>query len=57
MRDNTQENTTAAESRLRDTDVAKEMLDFSNQNILLQAGVSMLTQANSASQYVLSLLQ
>lgn len=57
MRDNTQENTTAAESRLRDTDVAKEMLDFSNQNILLQAGVSMLTQANSASQYALSLLQ
>lgn len=57
MRDNTQENTTAAESRLRDTDVAKEMLDFSNQNILMQAGSSMLTQANSASQYVLSLLQ
>lgn len=57
MRDNTQENTQAAESRLRDTDVAKEMLAFSNQNILLQAGVSMLTQANSASQYVLSLLQ
>lgn len=57
MRDNTQENTTAAESRLRDTDVAKEMLDFSNQNILMQAGASMLTQANSASQYVLSLLQ
>lgn len=57
MRDNTQENTQAAESRLRDTDVAFEMLEFSNQNILLQAGVSMLTQANSASQYVLSLLQ
>lgn len=57
MRDNTQENTQAAESRLRDTDIAKEMLDFSTQNILLQAGVSMLTQANSASQYVLSLLQ
>lgn len=57
MRDNTEENTQAAESRLRDTDVAKEMLDFSNQNILLQAGVSMLTQANSASQFALQLLQ
>lgn len=57
MRDNTQENTQAAESRIRDTDVAAEMLRYSNQNILLQAGVSMLTQANSASQYVLSLLQ
>lgn len=57
MRDNTQENTQAAESRLRDTDVAAEMLEFSNQNILLQAGISMLTQANSASRYALSLLQ
>lgn len=57
MRNNTEENTQAAESRLRDTDVAKEMLDFSNQNILMQVGVSMLTQANSASQYVMSLLQ
>lgn len=56
MRYNTRENTQAAESKLRDTDVAKEMLLFSNQNIMMQAGVSMLTQANSSSQYALQLL-
>ncbi len=57
MRDNTQENTQAAESRLRDSDVALEMLEFSNQNILLQAGVSMLAHANQDRQSILSLLQ
>lgn len=55
--DNVVENTTAAESLIRDTDMAKEMVQFSNQNILEQAGVSMLTQANQQPQSVLSLLQ
>ena len=53
---NIAENTTDAESRIRDTDVAKEMLTFSNENILAQAGQSMLTQANQSQQYILSLL-
>lgn len=53
---NSEENTTAAESRIRDTDLAKEMVDFSNNNILLQAGVSMMTHANQDRQSVLSLL-
>ncbi len=51
------ENLTAAESRIRDTDVAKEMVDFSNNSILQQAGVSMLANANQDRQMVLSLLQ
>jgi flagellin len=54
--DNVVENTTAAESRIRDTDMAKEMVNFSKNNILAQAGQSMLAQANSSNQGVLSLL-
>lgn len=54
--DNIVENTTAAESRIRDTDMAKEMVAFSIKNILTQAGQSMLTQANQSQQYILSLL-
>ncbi len=50
------ENTTAAESRIRDTDMAKEMTSFTRSQILSQAGVSMLAQANSAPQSVLKLL-
>ena len=55
--DNVIENTTAAESAIRDTDMAKEMVKFANLNILSQAGTSMLTQANQSNQTVLSLLQ
>ena len=55
--DNVVENTTAAESRIRDTDMAKEMVKYSNLNILGQAGQSMLAQANQSNQGVLSLLQ
>ena len=55
--DNVVENTTAAESTIRDTDMAEEMVKYSNQNILQQAGQSMLAQANQANQGVLSLLQ
>jgi flagellin len=54
--DNVVENTTAAESRIRDTDMASEMVKFSNKNILQQAGQSMLAQANQSNQGVLSLL-
>ena len=54
--DNVVENTTAAESRIRDTDMATEMVKFSNQNILQQAGQAMLAQANQSNQGVLSLL-
>ncbi len=54
--DNVVENTTAAESQIRDTDMASEMVAFSNNNILAQAGTSMLAQANQANQNVLSLL-
>jgi len=54
--DNVAENTTAAESRIRDTDMATEMVKFSNQNILQQAGQAMLAQANQSNQGVLSLL-
>ena len=54
--DNVVENTTAAESRIRDTDMAEEMVEFSKNNILAQAGQSMLAQANTANQGVLSLL-
>jgi len=54
--DNVVENTTAAESQIRDTDMASEMVAFSNANILAQAGTSMLAQANQANQNVLSLL-
>lgn len=55
--DTTAENTQAAESRIRDTDMAEEMVNYSKNNILQQAGQSMLAQANSANQGVLSLLQ
>ncbi len=54
--DNVNENTTAAESQIRDTDMAKEMVKYSNNNILAQAGQSMLAQANQTNQGVLSLL-
>ena len=54
--DNVVENTTAAESQIRDTDMATEMVKYSNNNILSQAGQSMLAQANQANQGVLSLL-
>ena len=55
--DNIVENTTAAESRVRDTDMAKAMVAFSNNQILAQAGQAMLAQANQVNQGVLSLLQ
>jgi len=54
--DNVVENTTAAESQIRDTDMASEMVKYSNNNILMQAGQSMLAQANQTNQGVLSLL-
>ena len=54
--DNVVENTTSAESSIRDTDMAAEMVRYSNNNILAQAGQSMLAQANQANQGVLSLL-
>ena len=54
--DNIVENTTAAESQIRDTDMASEMVKYSNNNILSQAGQSMLAQANQANQGILSLL-
>ena len=54
--DNVVENTTAAESAIRDTDMATQMVKFSNNNILAQAGQSMLAQANQSNQGVLSLL-
>ena len=55
--DTTSENTSAAESRIRDTDMADEMVQYSKNNILAQAGNSMLAQANQQTQGVLSLLQ
>ena len=55
--DNVVENTTSAESRIRDTDMAEEMVEYSKNNILAQAGQSMLAQANQSNQGVLSLLQ
>ena len=55
--DNIVENTQSAESAIRDTDMAEEMVAYSNNNVLLQAGQSMLSQANQANQGVLSLLQ
>ena len=54
--DNVVENTTAAESQIRDTDMADEMVKYSNNNILSQAGQAMLAQANQSNQGVLSLL-
>ena len=55
--DNVVENTTAAESQIRDTDMASEMVKYSNNNILAQAGQAMLAQSNQANQGVLALLQ
>ena len=55
--DTTSENTQAAESLIRDTDMASAMVEFSKNNILAQAGQSMLAQANQATQGVMSLLQ
>ena len=54
--DTTAENTSAAESRIRDTDMADAMVEYSKNNILAQAGQSMLAQANQSTQGVLSLL-
>ena len=54
---NTVENLTAAESRIRDTDMAKEMMEFTKKNILTQASQAMLAQANQTPQSVLSLLR
>lgn len=54
--DTTSENTSAAESRIRDVDMAEEMVEYSKNNILAQAGQSMLAQANQSTQGVLSLL-
>ena len=55
--DNTSENLQAAESRIRDVDMAKEMMEFTKQNILQQAATAMLAQANQAPQTVLQLLR
>ena len=53
---NVEENTTASESTIRDTDMAEAMVEYSNQNILLQAGQAMMAQANQSRQGILSLL-
>ena len=50
-------NTQAAESRIRDADIADLMMEYSVNNIIMQAGTSMLTQANQSSQSILELLQ
>ncbi|MCT4787669.1 flagellin, partial [Exiguobacterium aestuarii] len=55
--ENASENLTAAESRIRDVDMAKEMMNFTKNNILNQASQAMLAQANSAPQAVLQLLR
>lgn len=54
--DNIVKNTTAAESRIRDADIAREMVSYSNNQILMQAGASVLSQANHHSEMILSLL-
>ena len=54
--DNVVENTTSAEAEIRDTDIADEMVKYANNNILQQAGTSMLAQANQSNQLALSLL-
>ena len=53
--ENITENTTAAESQIRDADIAEEMVGYSNSQILMQAGSSVLSQANQSSQMILSL--
>ena len=55
--DNVVENTTSAESQIRDTDMATEMVKYSNNNILAQSGQAMLAQSSQANQGVLSLIQ
>ena len=55
--DTASENLQTSESRIRDTDMAKEMVEYSKNNILMQAGQSMLAQANQSNQGVLTLLQ
>ena len=55
--DNVVENSQAAESRIRDADMADEMVTYSKNNILAQAGQSMLAQANQSTQGVMSILQ
>jgi flagellin len=55
--DNTSENLQSAESRIRDTDMAKEMMEYTSKNVLTQAAQSMLSQANQAPNNVLKLLQ
>ncbi|HHW01010.1 MAG TPA: flagellin, partial [Clostridiaceae bacterium] len=55
--DNAAENIQAAESRIRDVDMAKEMMEFTKQNILQQAATAMLAQANQVPQTVLQLLR
>ena len=55
--DNVVENTTSSEATIRDTDMASEMVTYSNNQILAQAGQAMLAQANTSNQGVLSLLQ
>lgn len=54
---NSEENTQSAESVIRDTDIAKTMLEYANQNILLQAGTSILAQANQQPSFIMQLLQ
>ena len=54
--DNAVENTTSAESSIRDTDMAKEIVEYSNNNILLQSGQSILAQANQINSGILKLL-
>ena len=53
----TTENLAASESRIRDTDMAAEMVTFTKNNVLLQAGTAMLAQANQVPQSILSLLR
>ena len=53
---NVEENTQASESAIRDTDMAETMVQYANQNILLQAGQAMMAQANQSRQGILSLL-
>lgn len=57
INENVEENTQASESVIRDTDVAKMMVEYSNNNILMQAGASMLSQAKQQPEYILQLLQ
>jgi flagellin len=57
INENVSENTTAAESRIRDADMAEAMVEHSKENILMQAAQSMLSQANSNPQRILALLE